>query len=125
MSLKAAIETGDVEAVRRLVTADPGLANALIEWSSGPDQILKTRPLHFLCDKVFDRTITGERAAQLAKPIIAAGADIDDHNGDPLNAAASLGATDVGLILLEAGARTDGSGLFGETALHWAANIGN
>jgi ankyrin repeat protein len=46
------------------------------------------------------------------------------ENGSPLNAAASLGAEDVGIRLLEAGARADLLGLFGETALHWAAHLG-
>lgn len=88
------------------------------------DEIL-TRPLHFICDKVFDRTLRGEDAGLLARALIESGADIDAQNGDPLNAAASLGATEVGMLLLDAGARPDLRGLLGETALHWAATIGN
>jgi hypothetical protein len=42
----------------------------------------------------------------------------------PLIGAASLGAQDVGLRLLAAGAKPDLRGLFGETALHWAAMLG-
>jgi len=38
--------------------------------------------------------------------------------------AASLGGEDVGLRLLDAGARPELRGLFGETALHWAALLG-
>ena len=60
---------------------------------------------------------------------IQAGADLDfrrhrenGKNGDtPLIGAASLAAEDVGLWLLDAGARPELRGLFGETALHWAA----
>jgi hypothetical protein len=42
----------------------------------------------------------------------------------PLIGAASLGAEEVGLRLLDAGARPEVRGLFGETALHWAALLG-
>jgi uncharacterized protein len=42
----------------------------------------------------------------------------------PLIGAPSLGAEEVGLRLLEAGARPEVRGLFGETALHWAALLG-
>lgn len=37
--------------------------------------------------------------------------------------AASLGAEDVGLRLLDAGAQPELLGIFGETALHWAAML--
>ena len=123
MSLRSAIEAGDVAALRRLLNADPASANAPIRWGKN-DEIL-TRPLHFICDKVFDRTLRGEDAGLLARALIEFGAEIDAENGDPLNAAASLGATEVGMLLLDAGARPDLRGLFGETALHWAATIGD
>lgn len=42
----------------------------------------------------------------------------------PLIGAASLGAEEVGLKLLDAGAKPELRGLFGETALHWAALLG-
>lgn len=42
-----------------------------------------------------------------------------------MNAAASLGPTEVGMLLLDAGARPDLRGLLGETALRWNATIGN
>ena len=49
----------------------------------------------------------------------------DGKKGDtPLIGGASLGAEDVGLRLLAAGAKPDLRGLFGETALHWAALLG-
>lgn len=123
MDVRKAIEAGDVVALQALLAANPGSANAPIRWGNN-DEIV-TQPLHFVCDKVFDRTLTQEQSAMLARALIQAGADIDDQSGDPLNAAASLGATEVGLLLLDAGARTDLRGLFGETSLHWAANTGN
>jgi ankyrin repeat protein len=122
--LKAAIEAGDVAALREALSVDlRRLANAPFRW--GENGKNETRPLHYICDKVFDGTISGERAVDLARLLIEAGADIDDRDGDPLTAAASLGATGVGLLLLDAGARTELTGPFGETALHWAATLGN
>ncbi len=123
MDIRTIIEAGDVAALERLLASAPDLANTAIRWEK--NQVLLTQPLHFLCDKVIDGTISGETAARLAKVLIEAGADIDHQSGDPLNAAASLGATEVGLLLLDAGARCDLRGLFGETALHWAAMIGD
>lgn len=123
MDFRTTIETGDVVALQELLAAVPGSANAPIRW--GKNDGILTQPLHFVCDKVFDGTLPIERAVLLARALIEAGADIDHQNGDPLNAAASLGATEVGLLLLDAGARPDLRGLFGETALHWAATTGN
>lgn len=68
----------------------------------------------------------------LADALIDAGADLnfqskreDGKKGDtPLIGAASLGAEDLGIRLLDAGARSELRGLFGETALHWAAMLG-
>src|SRR5262249_34962001 len=49
----------------------------------------------------------------------------DGKKGDtPLIGAASLGAEDGGIRLLDAGAKPELRGLFGETALHWAAMLG-
>ncbi|MEM9382228.1 MAG: hypothetical protein AAGB93_19895 [Planctomycetota bacterium] len=51
--------------------------------------------------------------------------DADARSGDTfLIAAASLGAEAVGLRLLERGVDVGRRGLFGATALHWAANMG-
>jgi len=49
----------------------------------------------------------------------------DDTGTTPLNAAARLSATEIALLLLDAGARIDDRGAFGETPLHWAASTGN
>lgn len=120
MNLRNAIEAGDAQALLDLLSASPELANAPIRWGRN-----ESRPLHFLSDKVFDGTISGDRAADMARALLAAGADLEDQNGDPLNAAVSLGATAVAFVLLEAGARVDQRSSFNETALHWAAVMGN
>ena len=60
--------------------------------------------------------------------LLAAGSNVDFHEpgkGEtPLMGAASLGAEEVGLRLLDAGAAVGIRGLFDETPLHWAANMG-
>src|SRR6516162_1816617 len=68
----------------------------------------------------------------LVDVLLDAGADLDfqrrredGKKGDtPLIGAASLGAEDVALRLLAAGAKPDLRGMVGETALHWTALLG-
>lgn len=121
--VRQAIEAGDVTALRSLLAEDPSRANELVEWGECGE--IRTHPIHFICDKLFDSTLPANSGGPLAKLLIAAGADPDFCNGDLLNAATSLGAADVGEVLLDAGARVDLRGNFGETPLHWAANIGS
>lgn len=123
MDIKTAIETGDVHALRRVLTDNAALVDMPIHWHKEKD--LESRPLHFICDKVCDKTITDERGEALARVLIEKGADINADDGDPLIAAASLGATRVALTLLNAGAGVGGRGPWNETALHWAAHTGN
>jgi hypothetical protein len=89
-------------------------------------------PLHYVSDMGFDGTLKRDSELPLIEALIAAGADLDfqkeredgKKSDTPLIGAASLAAEDVGLRLLDAGARPDLRGLFGETALHWAAFLG-
>ena len=120
MDIRTAIEAGDAERLSLLLAEDPSRADAVIRWGRGNE----CHPIHYVCDKVFDGTLKDGRELPLVRALIEAGADIDFGNGDPLNAAASLGAIEVAFVLLDAGARTDLLGAFGETALHWAAYIG-
>jgi hypothetical protein len=64
----------------------------------------------------------------LVHALIGARADLNfqrDGKGDtPLKGAASLGAEDVGIALIDAGADPALVGIFSETALHWAALLG-
>ena len=94
----------------------------MVRWVDSREHL--THPLHYVCDKVFGGTLTAGPAVALVRVLLAAGSDVNYGNGDPLNAAASLGAVEVAFVLLEAGARTDLLGPGGETALHWAAYIG-
>src|SRR5205085_8432527 len=64
----------------------------------------------------------------LVEALLEAGADVnfraDDKGDTPLIGAASLGTEDVGIRLMDAGARPEPRGRGGETALHWAALLG-
>lgn len=123
MDVKVAIDTGDSAALRRLLSEDSSRANELIRWGK-----CLTHPLHYISDMLFSGTLQKGNELPLVEALIQAGADLnfnkDGKSETPLIGAASLGAEDVGLCLLEAGARPELPGLFGETALHWAALLG-
>jgi hypothetical protein len=123
MDVKPAIDGGDVAALRRLLSDDSSRANELIRWGR-----CLTHPLHYISDMVFAGTLQKGKELPLIEALIEAGSDLDFNKGGksetPLIGAASLGAEDVGLRLLDAGARPEIRGLFGETALHWAAMLG-
>lgn len=134
--IRTAIENGDVTRLRALLAEDPTRANEHVRW--GPEWAIRTHPLHFVSDKLFDGTLERSREAETAVPmidaLIEAGADVNHFSREesphepkcetPLNGAASLGAQDVGIRLIEAGADTAKINLLGETALHWAAVLG-
>jgi ankyrin repeat protein len=123
MDVKAAIDTGDSAALRRLLSEDSSRANELIRWGK-----CLTHPLHYISDMLFSGTLQKGKDLPLVEALIQAGADLnfnkDGKSETPLIGAASLGAEDVGLRPLDAGVRPDLRGLFGETALHWAALLG-
>jgi hypothetical protein len=81
---------------------------------------------------LFEGKLSKGKKIPLADALIEAGADLDfqrdrddgKKSETPLIGAASLGAEDLGIRLLHAGARPELRGLFGETALHWAALLG-
>jgi len=130
MDVKTAIRNGDVAALRQLLEEDSSRANELIRW--GERKPCFTHPLHFISDMLFEGTLPLGKEIPLVDVLLDAGADLDfqrsredGKKGDtPLIGAASLGAEDVGLRLMAAGAKPDLRGLFGETALHWAALLG-
>jgi hypothetical protein len=122
MDVKTAIHNADVVALRNLLSEDPTRANALITW--GVARCIRTPPLHYVSDMLFEGTL--DKGKEL--PLLEAGADVDfrvdDKRDTPLIGAASLGAEDVGIRLLDAGANPALRGRGGETALHWAALLG-
>src|SRR5260370_42471004 len=84
---------------------------------------------------LFDGTLEKGKELPLVEALLDSGADVNfqqtsyasqkpGYGETPLIGAASLGAEEVGLRLLDAGAKPDLRGNFGETALHWAALLG-
>jgi hypothetical protein len=130
MDVKTAIRNGDVAALRERLSEDSSRANALIRW--GERKPCFTHPLHFVSDMLFEGTLPKGKEIPIVDALLEAGAELDfqrrredGKKGDtPLIGAASLGAEDVGMRLLHAGANPKLLGLFGETALHWAALLG-
>ncbi len=126
MNVKSAICSGDAEELRRILASDPTAANALIVW--GENCRIQTHPLHFISDMLFGGVLARGKELPLVDALLAAGADVDfrkpGKHETPLIGAASLGAEEVGIRLLEAGAQPHLRGEGGETALHWAALLG-
>lgn len=126
MDVKTAIRNGDADALRRLLARDPAQANALIYW--GNNDCVRTHPLHYVSDMLFNGVLQKGKELPLVDALLEAGAIVDFRKAEkretPLIGAASLGAEDVGLRLLGAGAAPELRGDFGETAFHWAALLG-
>jgi ankyrin repeat protein len=126
MDVKTAICKGDADELRRILSTDSASANALVSW--GPNCRILTHPLHYVSDMLFNGVLPKGKELPLIEALLKAGGDVDFHQDGkgetPLIGAASLGAEDVGLRLLDAGAQPHLRGDGGETALHWAALFG-
>jgi len=131
VDVKTAIQTGNADALRQFLQQDPARANNLIRWGEA-NSICLTHPLHYVFDVFFERKLPSGAEIPLIDALIEGGADLnfqrdrdDGRKSDtPLIGAASLGAEDGGIRLLNAGANPALRGMFGETALHWAAMLG-
>ena len=123
MDIKAIIESGDAAALQQLLAADPGQANTTIRWGTHGENTCS--PLHYICDKVFDRTLSDDAAVAAGpgrhrrrrrhRP---PGRRSAERRREPRRHRSRPPAA-------RRRARTDGRGLFGATALHWAAFIGD
>jgi hypothetical protein len=126
LDVKTVIETGDAAALRAVLATDPSLANALVTW--GEQREIRTHPLHYVSDMIAAKRVDPRSARDVVDALISGGANVNyqvpRHGETALIGAASLGAEDVGLQLLDAGADPNLLGAFGETALHWAAVVG-
>ncbi len=118
------IEAGDVDSVKNALAADSLLANGTVVW--GLRQECESDPLHFVCDCVSEEWIDAEKAAELARVLLAHGATVDGTNGreTPLLGATSLGVEKVANMLIESGADIKATSIFGAGPLHWAAYMG-
>jgi len=126
IDVKIAIQNGDAAALRRCLALEPSRANALIHW--GNNDCVLTHPLHYVSDMLFTGVLQKGKELALVEALLEAGASVDFRKDGkretPLIGAASLAAEDVGLRLLDAGAKPELRGEWGETALHWAALLG-
>jgi hypothetical protein len=126
MDAKTAICNGDAGELRRILSADLAKANELVSW--GPNCRILTHPLHYVSDMLFNGVLPKGKELPLIDALLEAGADVDfrveGKDETPLIGAASLGAEDVAIRLLDAGAQPHSREEGGETALHWAALFG-
>ena len=128
--LRMAIDAGDVDLVRSIVTDDPAQASALISW--GPMLCpCKTEPLHYLSDGPFNQLWKHGKQAELAAVLIEAGAPVDGlpTSGEtPLHGAASLGEAGVAEVLIDNGANIEAKasypGIPHGTPLDFAVHFG-
>ncbi len=127
MDVRTALSMGDAEGLRQILLADPAQANALVAYREDA-QKLTHHPLHFISDLVFNGVLSKGKEMPLVEALLEAGSDVDFGKGDRhetnLIGAASLGTEEVALRLLDAGADPHARGNSGETALHWAALLG-
>ena len=133
--LRAALDSGDPEALAALIAEHPDLAKADIgRW---PDHPMGASPLGYVAMARFDtltntwRDVAG--ASAMAQVLIAAGAPVDGVPGaseTPLITAASYGDAGVASVLIAAGAdidataSADSGGVPGGSALLHAAVFG-
>jgi hypothetical protein len=127
MDVRAAIRCGDAEELRRILSADRAQANALVSWDE--NSLNPTHhPLHYVSDMLFNGVLPKGKELPLVEALLEAGSDVnfarDGKQETALIGAASLGAEDVGIRLLDAGAQPHVRGNGGEMALHWAALLG-
>jgi len=126
--MKTLIENKDYDGIRRLLSANPSLANEGIPFDE--KNTAKAHPLHRICDAVFAKKITDEDAITIAKIFLEFGARIEgnqatENQDPPLMAAASLHAEQLGVFYIEHGANVHyADNNDGATALHWAAYCG-
>lgn len=122
-TLLQCLETQDANALTRLLGQEPHLTNAPVR-----DGDHAPHPIHAVCDRVFDGRISDTQGLALANVLISSGADLDaihPTNGDSLLISAiSLSCPAIAHRLLDKGANPDPRGVFGATALHWAAIMG-
>ncbi len=110
-SILGAVRSGDLKKLQEVLQADPAAANP--KWVSGfaparrplPNDSV---PLFCVSEAVFRKTNRTGNDYELARVLIAAGADPDIERGLPLISAVSFGATGVVTALLDGGAHVDG-----------------
>lgn len=123
---KTALVNGDTDRLAELIASHPELAADGVSSCFTPDPA--DSPLSFLAVAGFHGLVNHQRAGELARVMVAAGADVDGgHDAEtPLIAAASYYETDMVRALIEAGANLEATGTEapGGTALTHAVWFG-
>lgn len=107
----SAVRTGDLAKLREILRSDHSAANP--QWVPGytpaKDPIPNNSiPLFCVSEAVFRKTNREGNDDDLARELIAAGAEVDAEGGLPLVGAVSFNAIDVTEALLDGGAAVDG-----------------
>lgn len=123
---KSALISGDAKKLAELLAGHPELTAEGVSSCFTPDPA--DSPLSFLAVAGFHGLVDHGRAGELARVLLAAGADVDGGHGaeTPLIAAASYYETDMVRALIEAGANLEATGteIPGGTALTHAVWFG-
>jgi uncharacterized protein len=126
-AIRSLVVSKDLKGLHNALSADPSLANA--GWPADDKNPALAHPLHRICDGVYSKIYSDEYAIEVAKIFMAHGADINGNvteikKDNPLVAAASLDAEQLGIFYVDQGAAINHPGCHGGTALHWAAWCG-
>jgi ankyrin repeat protein len=127
--LRSAIDSGDVDEVRRILAEEPQRARQDLEWRSGHHTHL-SGPIGYVSIAHFHGLTDHDRMGEITRLLLDAGAPVDgepDSRETPLITAASHGETDVARVLIDAGANLEATGFAveGGTALAHAVYYGN
>ena len=124
--VREAIDAGNPKALKSALATAPELADAPICCAMNAER--EVPPIHHVCDRAFEGKLSKDKARELAGILLAAGANPNGtlaETGDCLLiSAVSLCCPDIALDLMTAGADVRTTGLFGASALHWAAMLG-
>lgn len=121
------IKSGNVDEIASYLQSDSSAINQIIQW--GPNSKNFSHPLHFLCDVVFGKYISEEKAIEIATLFFQHSANVDgqltDGKDTPIIAACSLLTDQLGLLYLSKKPNLNHRGVHGGTCLHWAAYTGS
>jgi ankyrin repeat protein len=128
-STRAAIDAGDVDGLRALLTVDPQMAREQVEWGDESGRHLSD-PIGYVSLARFHGLSDHERMGEITQVLLAAGAPVEgepNRRETPLVTAASYGEIEVAGALIEAGADLESRGFAvpDGTALQHAVFFGN
>lgn len=129
-ALRAAIDDGDVAAVRALVNSRPAAATEDVSWDDGRGAQLSSAPIGYVALARFHGRYHHDRAGELALALLDGGAPVEgapDARETPLVTAASYNEPEVAQALIARGADLTGKGYAapGGSALAHATFFGN